>query len=43
MMRGLCEELYAGFMMRHFHEDMKKRHHHKLGCTVTWLFYSRQG
>src|ERR1700743_1253909 len=36
-MPGLYEERYADFTMKHFHEQMVKRHDYKLGYTVTRL------
>src|SRR5205823_10943991 len=36
-MLGLYEERYAGFTVKHFHEQLQKRHHYKLGSTVTRL------
>jgi len=36
-MLGLYEERYAGFTVKHFHEQLKKRHGYKLGYTVTRL------
>src|ERR1700740_1280660 len=36
-MVGLYEERYAGFTVKHFHEQLQKRHHYKLGYTVTRL------
>ena len=36
-MLGLCEERYAGFTVKHFHEQMTKRHNYKLGHRVTRL------
>jgi len=30
-MLGLYEERYAGFTVKHFHEQLQKRHHYKLG------------
>ena len=35
-MLGLYEERYAGFTVKHFHEQLQKRHH-ELGYTVTRL------
>jgi transposase len=31
---GLYEEHYSGFTVKHFHEQLQKRHHYKLGYTV---------
>jgi len=36
-MLGLCEERYAGFTVKRFHEQMTKRHNYKLGHRVTRL------
>ena len=36
-MRRLYEELYGGFTVKHFHEQLVKRHGYKLGYTVTRL------
>ena len=36
-MLGLYEERYAGFTVKHFHEQLQKRHNYKLGYTVTRL------
>ena len=36
-MLGLYEERYSGFTVKHFHEQLHKRHHYKLGSTVTRL------
>ncbi len=36
-MPGLYEECYAGFTVKPFHEQLQKRHHDKLGYTVTRL------
>ena len=36
-MLGLYEECYAGFTVKHFHEQLQKRHHDKLSYTVTRL------
>jgi transposase len=36
-MLGLYEERYSGFTVKHFHEQLHKRHHYKLGYTVTRL------
>ena len=30
-MLGLYRERYAGFTVKHFHEQLQKRHHYKLG------------
>ncbi len=34
---GLYEERYGGFTLKHFHEQLVKRHNYKLGYTVTRL------
>jgi transposase len=36
-MLGLYEERYSDFTVKHFHEQLVKRHHYKLGYTVTRL------
>ena len=36
-MLGLYEERYADFTVKHFHEQLVKRHGYKLGYTVTRL------
>ncbi len=36
-MLGLYEERYSGFTVKHFHEQLAKRHDYKLGYTVTRL------
>jgi transposase len=36
-MLGLYEERYSGFTVKHFHEQLVKRHDYKLGYTVTRL------
>jgi hypothetical protein len=36
-MLGLYEERYSGFTVKHFHEQLQKRHHYKLGYAVTRL------
>lgn len=36
-MLGLYEERYAGFTVKHFHEQLRKRHDYKLCYTVTRL------
>ena len=36
-MLGLYEGRYAGFTVKHFHEQLQKRHNYKLGYTVTRL------
>jgi transposase len=36
-MLGLYEASYSDFTVKHFHEQLVKRHHYKLGYTVTRL------
>ena len=36
-MLELYREVYADFTVKHFHEQLVKRHHYKLGYTVTRL------
>ena len=36
-MLGLYEERYEGFTVKHFHEQLVKRHDYKLGYAVTRL------
>ncbi|HEY1940753.1 MAG TPA: hypothetical protein VGH40_01405 [Roseiarcus sp.] len=36
-MLGLCRTHYEGFTVKHFHEQLQKRHDYKLGYTVTKL------
>jgi transposase len=36
-MLGLYQERYEGFTVKHFHEQLVKRHNYKLGYTVTRL------
>ena len=42
-MLGLYEERYSGFTVKHFHEQLQKRHHYKLGYTVTRLALHGRG
>ncbi|MDE2185068.1 MAG: ISNCY family transposase [Alphaproteobacteria bacterium] len=42
-MLGLYEERYSGFTVKHFHEQLVKRHGYKLGYTVTRLALHRSG
>jgi hypothetical protein len=42
-MLGLYEERYRGFTVKHFHEQLPKRHHYKLGYTATRLALQRAG
>ncbi|MGH7060408.1 MAG: ISNCY family transposase [Stellaceae bacterium] len=42
-MLGLYEERYSGFTVKHFHEQLQKRHNYKLGYTVTRLSLQSAG
>ena len=42
-MLGLYREVYRGFTVRHFHEQLGKRHNYTLGYTVTKLHLHRAG
>jgi transposase len=42
-MLGLWREHYADFTVKHFHEQLVKRHDYKLGYTVTRLHLHRAG
>jgi transposase len=42
-MLGLYRELYRGFTVKHFHEQLGKRHNYTLGYTVTKLHLQRSG
>jgi transposase len=42
-MLGLYRELYRGFTVKHFHEQLAKRHGYGLGYTVTKLHLQRSG
>ena len=42
-MLGLYRELYRGFTVQHFHEQVVKRHNYVLGYTVTKLHRQREG
>lgn len=42
-MLGLCRDLYRGFLVRHFHDQLLKRHNYLLGYTVTKLHLQREG
>ena len=42
-MLGLYEERYSDFTMKHFHEQLVKRHGYKLGYTVTRLSLQSAG
>lgn len=42
-MLGLYRDLYRGFTVKHFHEQLSKRHNYVLGYTVTKLHLHRSG
>ena len=42
-MLGLYRDKYADFTVRHFHEQLTKRHNYTLGYTVTKLAQGRAG
>ena len=42
-MLGPYEERYRGFRVKHFHEQLPKRHHYKLGYTAPRLALQRAG
>jgi transposase len=42
-MLGLYRALYRGFTVKHFHEQLAKRHQYTLGYTVTKLHLQRSG
>ena len=42
-MLGLYRDLYRGFTVKHFHEQLAKRHNYMLGYTVTKLHLHRAG
>ena len=42
-MLGLYEERYSGFTVKHFHEQLTKRHGYTLGYTVTKVHLHRAG
>src|SRR5271154_4441326 len=42
-MLGLYQDRYADFTVKHFHEQLVKRHHYKLGYTVTKVHLHRAG
>ena len=42
-MLGLYRDLYRGFTVKHFHEQLLKRHNYGLGYTVTKLHLQREG
>jgi hypothetical protein len=42
-MLGLYRALYRGFTVKHFHEQLGKRHYYTLGYTVTKVHLHRAG
>ena len=42
-MLGLYRDLYRGFTVKHFHEQLSKRHNYTLGYTVTKVHLHRAG
>src|SRR5271165_129472 len=42
-MLGLYRDIYRGFTVKHFHEQLVKRHNYVLGYTVTKLHLQRAG
>jgi transposase len=42
-MPSLYREVYRGFTVKHFHEQLGKRHNYTLGYTVTKLHLHRAG
>ena len=42
-MLGLYRDLYRGFTVKHFHEQLTRRHNYVLGYTVTKLHLQRAG
>jgi hypothetical protein len=42
-MRQLYKEEYADFTVKHFHEELRRRHNYTLGYTVTRLALQRSG
>lgn len=42
-MLGLFRDKYSDFTVKHFHEQLEKRHNYKLGYTVTKLHLHRAG
>jgi transposase len=42
-MLGLYHDIYRGFTVKHFHEQLVKRHNYVLGYTVTKLHLQRAG
>jgi hypothetical protein len=42
-MLGLYRDVYRGFTVKHFYEQLGKRHNYTLGYTVTKLHLHRAG
>ena len=42
-MLGLYRDIYRSFTVKHFHEQLVKRHNYVLGYTVTKLHLHREG
>ena len=42
-MRALYKEEYADFTVKHFHEELRRRHNYALGYTVTRLALQKSG
>ena len=42
-MLGLYRDLYCGFTVQHFHEQLRKRHNYVLGYTVTKRHLQHEG
>ena len=42
-MLGLFKDKYADFTVKHFHEQLRRRHNYKLGYTVTKVHLHRAG
>ena len=42
-MLGLYRDVYRGFTVKHFHEQLGKRHNYTLGYTVTKVHLHREG
>jgi len=42
-MRALYKEEYADFTVKHFHEELRRRHNYTLGYTVTRLALQKSG
>jgi hypothetical protein len=42
-MLGLYRDTYSDFTVKHFHEQLVKRHGCKLGCKVTKVWRQRSG